>query len=286
MVHGNRLKLKLDPQDSLELLQRPFEPNEVSLVKRLIKPGDTVIDIGANIGYYTVLFSDLAGPNGQVIAFEPDRQNAEILGENIILNRCNNITVHGLAVGRETGSIRLHHCQGNAGMHRTYDSICCGTDFVEIDCVSLDDFLNHSTQVDFIKMDIEGAEYSALQGMSQILSQDNLFLLVEFSPFALTESGSKTSGFINLLTSYGFTIYNVGRRLERLDVQDIQSRAKLFDEHASSLIKRDKCENLSEFGAHLEASFEAIGHPFEILQNWLCVKGDLAKGYLDSQKLS
>jgi len=272
-IHDDSVSLKLDPRDSLELLQRPFEPNEINLVKRLLKPGDRALDIGANIGYYTTLFSSLVGNTGSVFAFEPEASNLELLKENLTINRCTNTVVYPLGVSDRSGQASLHFCEENWGMHRIYDSICCGTEKTTIRCVALDDFLESEQQIDFIKMDIEGAEYSALLGMSRLLAQDNLMMVIEFSPFALAESGASTQKFVEILIANGFELFTINEHINRIDPSAILGHAKLFDRHATKIVSRGKCESLSEFGNHLESEFDQIKSPFDILQNWLCVKG-------------
>ena len=272
-IHDDTVTLKLDEKDSLELLQRPFEPNEVNLVQKVIKKGDRVLDIGANIGYYTTLFSSLAGSTGKVMAFEPDPTNRLLLQENLDTNHCANTTVYELGVSDKTSSVLLHLCDNNQGMHRIYDSICCGVDTIEIDCVALDDFFDTEQLIDFVKMDIEGAEYKALAGMSRILSQEDLMMLIEFSPFALVEAGEQTAAFVERLIESNLEIYQIGNTLTRVDEHEVLERAKKFDQHTDQIISRSKCATLSEFGGHLETEFAKIGYPFEILQNWLCIKG-------------
>ena len=275
-VHGTHLMLRLDPVDSLELLSRPFEPSEVSLVKELLQPGQTVLDIGANIGYYTLLFSHLVGPAGRVIAFEPDPNNYALLQRNIADNNCENVTAHQLAVGARKERLKLFQCAGNNGMHRAYQSICCGDDFVSVDAVVLDQFLAQGPAIDFIKMDIEGFELFALQGMSHLLEKHSPTIFVEFSPSALAEAGVTTTSFIRFFADRDYAISRVAddaeSRLVREETSDLLRRAAEFDGQAASLTQRERCETVQEFGNHLEAEFERMGKPFEILQNWICEK--------------
>jgi len=273
-IHGDDLRLQLDRHDSLGLLQRPFEPDEVSLVKRVIKPGQVVLDIGANIGYYTLLFSRLVGDAGKVIAFEPDPDNAALLIQNLAANQCQNVTVHQVATGARQAILRLYQCAENAGMHRAYNSICCTTDYRSVTSVAIDQFLENESQIDFLKMDIEGYEYFALQGMQAILEEKAPKILVEFSPFALAEAGVTTTAFIEFFAKRNYTISSV--RGEGTDgviprnFGDLFERAAVFDSHADVLRQQARCETVTEFGHFLEATFAAIGHPFDILDSWLC----------------
>jgi FkbM family methyltransferase len=275
-IHGRDLTLRLDPQDSLELLSQPFESSEVRLVKRLISPGQTVVDVGANIGYYTLLFSSLVGEHGRVISFEPDPDNAALLHRNLTDNNCQNVDVHQSAVGAEQVELKLYRCAGNNGMHRAYESICCGDAYVTVQSVVLDELLADEPSIDFLKMDIEGFEYFALQGMSRLLQRHSPTILIEFSPSALAEAGVTATAFIRFLLEHGYGISRVSEAaeggLEPLDADDLLTRAGLFDAQAATLLDRERCQDLQEFGTHLVTAFDQMGKPFEILQNWICQK--------------
>ena len=269
-IHDLDLVLCLDPADSLELLQRPFEPIEVEVVKKIVKPGDTVVDIGANIGYYTLLLSHLVGPTGRVIAFEPDPLNYELLSYNVAQNGCANVELHNLAVSNTAGTLPLYQCDKNFGMHRIYDSMCCSEEYVSINAIVLDDFLDDELTIDFIKMDIEGAEYLALQGMKRILAESKTKLLVEFSPFALLEAGSSPTEFITLLDSNNLQLSSIDNLDLELDKAELLTAAALFERNREALLSHDRCKDLSEFGAHLVSQFDRIDTEFKILENWLC----------------
>ena len=275
-IHGGDLTLRLDPLDSLELLRQPFESREVGLVKSLVQPGQTVVDVGANIGYYTLLFSRLVGDQGRVISFEPDPNNFELLSRNLADNRCDNVVPHRCAVGAEQTTLKLYRCPGNHGMHRAYESICCGDAFVTVESVVLDQYLADEPRIDFLKMDIEGFEYFALQGMSRLLEQHSPTILIEFSPSALAEAGVSTTDFIRFFTERGYTISLVPESAdgdpELLESDDLLKRARAFDAQAASVLNHERCHDLQEFGVHLATAFDKMGKPFEILQNWVCEK--------------
>ena len=271
-VHGNDLRLRIDQWDSLDLLKQTFEPSEVKLVKQLVKPGQTVLDVGANIGYYTLLFSRLVQTSGQVVAFEPDPQNAAILHRNLDENGCGNVSLHQVAVGDRAATTRLFRCDGNGGMHRLYDSICCSEKYVEVSTVVLDSVLAATPRIDFIKMDIEGYEYFALQGMRSILTKHAPTLMTEFSPFALAETGVTATAMIQFFADQGYTISSIGDNLVPQDYDDLFARAAVFDAHAGDLLARSRCNSLAEFSSYLTASFDEMGRPFEILDSWLCEK--------------
>src|SRR5580658_3980804 len=110
--------------------------DKIKLLKEYIKPGMTVVDVGANIGFYSVLFSNMVGQTGQVHCFEPEEKNFKHLVANTA--KLKNVTANNAAVSDKSGKIKLYRCDINVD-HQTYDN-GEGRDFTEIDCVSLDDY--------------------------------------------------------------------------------------------------------------------------------------------------
>jgi len=152
-------KMFLDSKDSLNLsINGVYEPFETELVKKEIKKGDVVLDIGANIGYYTLIYAKLVGEEGKVFAFEPDPDNFALLKKNVEINGYRNVILAQKAVSNKTGKIRLYLSEVNKGDHRIYDSHD-GRKSIEIETIRLDDyFKNYNVRIDFIKMDVQGAE--------------------------------------------------------------------------------------------------------------------------------
>jgi methyltransferase, FkbM family len=180
----------VDSADSLDIAKAGiFEPVETALAQILIKPGDRVLDIGANMGYYTVLFADWVGPSGIVNAIEPDPYNFALLNENTQdFQKEDRVRLHALALSEATGTAKLFRSKDNVGMHRLYDSICCDGSFTEVAVCCGDDLA--LAPLDFIKIDIEGFEIFALRGLSNTLANSpNVKILCEFSPISMMEAG-------------------------------------------------------------------------------------------------
>jgi FkbM family methyltransferase len=159
-----------------------YEPAESYVVSKLLKPGMTFIDAGANVGQYTLLAARAVGPSGKVIAFEPVPSNYERVCRHVSENGLNNVSVKRNALWHESTPLSL-------GLHRTMSdnqgafSVAEGgssSAFI-VDAITLDDFVMEAgiARVDFIKMDIEGAELFALRGMLKTLDRDGPTLLVE-----------------------------------------------------------------------------------------------------------
>jgi FkbM family methyltransferase len=167
-----------------------YERCETVLTCQIVKPGDTVLDIGANIGYYTLLASKLVGSSGQVYAFEPELQNFEILKWNVDNLGHENTICTNAGISDYTGEANLFLCRDNPGGHHLHEPV----DFEEAQAVqitSVDDFLKgEAERVDYIKIDAQGAEQSILAGMKNTLekNRDTLKLLLEFAPGALNAS--------------------------------------------------------------------------------------------------
>ena len=179
---------------------------EEKLYRERVRPGMTVLEIGANVGFFTLLFSRLAGPGGRVIAFEPDADNFRLLVKNLKANGAANVTCVHKAVAEKDGKARLFFSEEHRGDHRIYDS-GDGRPAVEIETAALDSFLPADTRVDFIKMDIQGAEYAALLGMERTLRrQPQLAMLCEFSPSLLRRAGADPERFLAGLAGTGFSI--------------------------------------------------------------------------------
>jgi len=189
-----------------------WEPSMVRVLKREIRRGDVVLDVGAHIGYYTLIAAKLVGREGHVFAFEPDSSNFSLLTKNIQANHLKNVTLIQKAVSNRTGKIKLHLSEKDSLFHSVvYEEV--GKQTIEVDTVCLDDyFRNCERKVNFIKMDIEGAEPLAIEGMRTLLEKsDNLKIVMEFNPFALRRAGIVPESHLESMLSYGFTLRMLSR---------------------------------------------------------------------------
>lgn len=216
-------RMYLDARDTLLLSWYGYyEPDVTDLFKAYIKPGQTVFDIGANIGYYTLLAAKWVGPSGRVVAFEPEPSNFEILRKNVQLNGYSHVTLVPHAVSKAAGKIRLYLNEQNRGDHRIYDSGETRTS-IEIETVSLDGYCaEHPGRVDFIKMDIQGAEGGALDGMKNVLQQNPSVVAVsEFWPEGLRRFGTLPESYLEQWRGLGFKLYPVSASTPLEPLQDI-----------------------------------------------------------------
>ena len=188
-----------------------YEVEIRDLLHGLIRPGMTVFDVGAHVGYYTLMAARLVGPSGRVYAFEAEPENYAILKKNVELNGYKNVTCIPKAVSNQSGLLTLYvSSQGNDRNTIINDprAISLGTKR-EVPAITLDEFAASIgwSQVDVIKMDVEGAEPMALAGMSRLLDRSqNLHLVMEFAPEIIRSGGTDPIDFLRTLTCLGIKI--------------------------------------------------------------------------------
>lgn len=216
-------KMFLDPTDTLNLsIYGVHEEFKTEFVKKEISKGDVVLDIGANIGYYTLIFAKLVGEEGKVFAFEPDPDNFALLKKNIEINGYRNVILIPKAVSNETGKTKLFLCEDNKGDHRIYDPHD-GRKSIEVEVIRLDDYYkSYNGKIDFIKMDIQGAEGGAIQGMSLLLQKNKgLKIMTEFWPSGLKGFGIRPEQYVKLLVEHGFRLYQIDEQKKKIEPVNI-----------------------------------------------------------------
>jgi FkbM family methyltransferase len=186
-----------------------WEPELIELVSKTVKSGFTVVDVGAHIGYYSLLFSRLVGPQGHVIAFEPVPKNFEFLSENLKLNTCSNVEPMNRAVLDRHEQIIIEMPED--------DPLPVGVSFanpdnkgnVLIEAVSLDDtVLRRTKRVDFLKVDAEGAEGKVLDGARSLIERDHPLIMMEVHHF---DGRLENSTIPAKLTGLGYHLQQIDR---------------------------------------------------------------------------
>ena len=194
------LRIKARPFDGIGRLICYFGQEADEMFKFMddyLRPGMAMVDVGANIGTHAIYAARLIGPGGNVLAFEADPATVEILRENIALNEITNVAVFGHCVSDKFGTIDF-----NINVDSAKSSVIRpGTSKISVHTRRLGDVLPREFQIDFLKIDVEGADYSVLTGARDIFN--------ELPPRAVVvEATSYKEEICDFLSSYGYHLFN------------------------------------------------------------------------------
>lgn len=211
-----RWGIRIEIRQYTDLIQRHlyflgyFELREARFVRSILREGDRVIDVGANIGWYTLLAARAVGPAGHVIAFEPASAAHDHLQSNIALNGFTNVEV--LKIGLSSAPRRLqlvYPDTDNAGAARLIETTGAGTgETVEVR--RFDAFWDAALRgpIRLIKIDVEGAELDVLEGMSGILRRGIAdYVMIELDDDRLREQGRSAAEGLDQLAAAGYTLW-------------------------------------------------------------------------------
>ncbi len=231
----NGMTLLLNPQDAVissALALGCYERFEVGVFASLAKPGDVVYDIGANIGLYSMVASQAVGRSGTVIALEPESVNFGFLSRTVARNGLHQVRCFNVAAGNRTGVARLFLCEDNKGDHRVYESeaerACVDVPMTTIDALRDAEGIAAPS---LIKIDIQGAELWALQGMTQTLRDASPAVLMEFWPWGLQRAGCDPAEVLRLMRSLGYQIFEVRPRRQDVALVDSADDGVLLGRH-------------------------------------------------------
>ncbi|OJW22063.1 MAG: hypothetical protein BGO49_14925 [Planctomycetales bacterium 71-10] len=214
---GVRMKCSSDYSQRRLLEQRQWEPHLTKIFFEVVRPGDLVVDIGANIGYFSLLASKLVGPEGRVIAFEPSLRCFRRLCEHLFMNKCDNVIPLNMALSDEKKALELSqppaYNQGIGTLRPVED-----WDKELIIASPLDNILPSElwARVGLVKIDTEGWDYFCLQGMRQLLGSHRPVILAEinsdfYDDLAKMHGEGWTSrrmieDFFNFVASQGYSV--------------------------------------------------------------------------------
>ncbi|NJM06466.1 FkbM family methyltransferase [Candidatus Gracilibacteria bacterium] len=197
-------------------------------MRPLLRPGTVFVDVGANIGYYSMLAAHAVCPNGKVIACEPDADNCALLRSSRAHNGFASVYVYELAVAERNGTVTIGMDDSNGMIDR--DTAAFSFD---VRSACLDELLCAEPQVDVVKIDIEGAEGRALMGMRGLLARCRPTLFVEFTPRLLPQSsGINAEAFLDALRANGYALFVIHRH-RTLDTLP-QTNAEIMASYAAS----------------------------------------------------
>jgi len=222
-----------------------FEPEDVSVFRKFIKPGGVLFDVGANIGQYSLLASKLMGQTGKIYAFEPSQDIQPRLQENINLNAFKNIEIIPYAVAARSGKMKFYRAneEGNQGVGslmpaQDYRSEIRSAEGVNVDVVSLDDFCESRgiKQVDFLKIDVEGYDLEVLKGAENLMERNpDLVIMSEVEPINLEQLGTTAKVFYDFMESHHFHAWYAEKNgaLRRLQGESPPYHPNVFFLHES-----------------------------------------------------
>jgi FkbM family methyltransferase len=193
------------------------------LIDRLVRPGDTVLDIGANVGLVTLRLSKRVGPTGLVHAFEPNPVIADRLASSLAANGILNVRLHQVALGAEEARLQLSVPEGNAGAASLLADRASGKN-VEVPVRRLDNF--DLGPIGFVKMDVEGFEENVLRGFWKTLSSCPPRVI-------LFEQNDAGGGSIPLLEKAGYRIHGITKSLFKLKLPRVSAWSAAYHDYVA-----------------------------------------------------
>lgn len=182
-----------------------YEPIETEFFKKNLKENDVFLDIGAHVGYYSLMASKIL-TKGKVYSFEPYVNTYELLMENVDINQCKNVTTYCMGVSDKNEISKLHIDEANKGNCSLYHQKDC--DNITIETITIDSMFR-GKKVDFVKIDTQGAEINVLLGMKKTIEINDMSMIIEFYPYGLRQMGHKPVDFFKVLSTLGFGIYKM-----------------------------------------------------------------------------
>jgi len=217
-VTADKHKIFLDTRESNSLtliLQGIYEVPVEWAIRKIVEEGDRVIDVGANIGYHSILCAELVGNNGKVFSFEPNPHVFRMLNDSIFINGFRNrVKLFRNAAFNENKKLKLVWGAQHMLGHLALEGEETGTkNEFDVDAIKLDDVIpNEFLPIKLMKIDVEGAESFALEGAKKILEKSpNMKMIMEWSTKHMNRNKIDIGKFIDFLKSYDFSVKSLGQ---------------------------------------------------------------------------
>lgn len=233
-VQGSKMILNLnDIGISRELaIYGVHESNSTEEVKKIITPGMKILEVGANIGYYALLETRLAGPTGHLYAMEPSPFNFALLERNLKLNGLKNYDLYNTAAGADNGTAKFL-LSGRSNLSTFIEREDLTGEEVDVSVITLDEFMKDK-KVDFIRMDVEGYEKEILKGAEKTLMEGNRpkYFFIEIHSDLLHKKNSSAKEIFEFLQSHGYEIHKSFWR----------GRADISTNNMKDMLNHSQCE--------------------------------------------
>lgn len=227
---------------------------ETSVFVSHLRRGMSVLDLGGNIGFYTMLARSIIGPEGNVVTFEPYPRSAALICSSIEANGYKNVTVVQAGVSDSNSIGKLYLSSSSWAEHSLLDlghtKPAEDGHTMDVEFVTVDEALeklNHDFHVDIMKIDIEGAEWRAVHGMNKVLAcNPKLTIMTEFWPHGFSRAGITPQQYLEFLQDAGFTIANMNAKTQQIEPMTVEQMVELTNRNAKRTwgSPRGWCTNL------------------------------------------
>jgi FkbM family methyltransferase len=234
----NTLRMRVHGQQDQHVSRRIreagiWEPYETALVLASLSAGDVFLDVGANIGYYTVIAAQQVGDEGAVFAFEPDAANFQLLQQNLQLNNCEHrVAAFEAGLAESNGVGQLYLSEDNAGDHQIFPA-APGRRSQTIQLHNGSELLRPRLQrLDLLKVDVQGAEYAVMAGLLPLLLELPHLprMIIELTPLSLRQAGASGRQLIELLTTLAQPMWIIDHIEHRLEACPAGELARWCDD--------------------------------------------------------
>lgn len=211
-----------------------YEPETLTFIKRMLHKGDTFIDCGAHVGFFTVLAAEIV-KTGTVYSFEPEPENYKDLLGNIEANKFKNVRAFNNAVGDKDAAVEMYVNEDNDGGHSLWNPSSHpeniktkkhGAKKISVDMVRLDSVIDDVPKI--IKIDVEGCEMMVLQGAKRILENHSPHVIMEINWYALQQMGSSHGAIQDYMEGLGYTVYDLNSCV-RIDLKTMTMPEYVFN---------------------------------------------------------
>ena len=224
--------------DTCIINQGVFEGSSTRIVKKLVKKGDVILDIGANIGYYSVILAKLVGTTGRVLCFEPTAHYRSVLMQNLKANNISNADVFDFGLSDKEQALNIYIDNSTATLHPTGSTT--NTIVERIKLITLDTFVKTDSlvEIDFVKIDVDGHEPHFFEGAWQALEYFDPIILLEISHIHFLKAGVTAWDFYDTLKGKGYRIYHEDNLVELISREVFLQKCGNFSYSSNVIISR------------------------------------------------